>query len=262
MPAIINHVYPPEHFWREMWAECDVDREIDLCGKREIAEHLLSVLATLRNPLIVEAGCGVGAWVLYLGRQGFANIVGIDNYAPALKQLDARGGRSMEGDIQHLPFADSSVDVCLSFGVVEHFLEGPAGCLREMERILIPGGYLFLSVPYLNWTRRLVSHPLRSMYIRLKRIQRRFSEYRFGWREIVEHCRNSGFEVIRCTTDDYLPRSMSLGLYADFPFLRGRRSDELNRLGRLICMGLRVFSPWLATGGILVIARKPTTEGP
>ena len=262
MAAIVNHVYPSECFWRKMWAECDVDREIDLCGKREIAGHLLSVFATLSNPLIVEAGCGVGAWVLYLGRQGFRNIVGIDNYAPALKELDARGGRTMEGDFQHLPFADSSVDVCLSFGVVEHFLEGPAGCLREMARILVPGGYLFLSVPYLNWTRRLVSHPLRSMYIRLARIQRRFSEYRFGRREIVEFCRNSGFEVICRTTDDYFPRNMSLGLYADFPFLRGRRSDELNRLGRLISRGLRFFSPWLATGGILVIARKPMAERP
>jgi SAM-dependent methyltransferase len=259
MPSAIYHVYPPEQFWAKMWASCDVGREIQLCGMRQIGRPILSTLRTMTNPLIVEAGCGVGAWVLYLQQQGFSNIVGVDNYVPAVQQLEARGGRALEGDVQHLPFEDSSVDACLSFGVVEHFPEGPTNCLREMARILTPGGYLFLTVPYSNWVRRLVTHPLRSMYIRLRGIPRRFSEYRFRDREIAELCRGAGFEVLRCTTDDYVPKDMSLGLYADFPPLRGARSDELNMMGATICKTLRVFSPWLTTGGVLVIARKCET---
>jgi SAM-dependent methyltransferase len=256
MPSAIDHIYPPEQYWAEMWANCDVDREIELCGKREIAAHILSVLGTLKNPVIVEAGCGVGAWVIYLQQKGFTNVIGVDNYVPVLQQLEARGGRAVEGDVQHLPFVDESVDVCLSFGVVEHFPENPSNCLREMARILVPGGYLFLTVPYLNWVRRFVTHPLRATYIRLKKIPRRFSEYRFRDWEIAEFCRNSGFEVLRCTTDDYLPKDMSLGLYADFPALRAGKSEELTGMGAAISKTLRGLSPWLTSGGVLVIARK------
>jgi SAM-dependent methyltransferase len=256
VPSAIYHVYPPEQFWSRMWEECDVDREIEMCGKREIAAHILSVVRTLNNPLIVESGCGVGAWVIYLQRQGFTNIIGVENYVPVLRQLEARGGRAVEGDVQHLPFDDESVDVCLSFGVVEHFPENPSACLREMARILVPGGYLFLTVPYFSWMRRFVAHPLRSAYIRLKRIPRQFAEYRFRESEIADFCRNSGFEVLRCTTDDYLPKRMSLGLYTDFPFLRMGKSGELSAMGAVMSKVLRALSPWLITSGVLVIARK------
>jgi SAM-dependent methyltransferase len=259
MPSTIHHVYSPEQFWSTMWANCDVDHEIALCDKRELAVDVLSVLRTLNNPLIVEAGCGVGAWVLYLQHQGFS-VIGVDNYLPAVEQLQARGGRAVEGDVQALPFADNSVDVCLSLGVVEHFPENPSACLREMARVLVPGGYMFLTVPYLNWMRRLVTHPLRSTYIRLKGIPPRFSEYRFRDWEIGAFCRDSGFDVVRFSTDDYVPKDMSLALYADFPPLRSGKSDELNWVGALLCRTLRSLSPWLISGGVLVIARKRDTN--
>jgi SAM-dependent methyltransferase len=165
MPSAIYHVHPPEQQWSNMWANCDLDGEIELCGKRELAQHVLPVLRTFKDPRIVEAGCGTGSWVLYLHQQGFPDVIGVDNYAPALRQLEARGGRAVEGDVRHLPFEDNSVDVCLSLGVVEHFVEGPEALLREMGRILAPGGYMFVTVPYYNPIRMFITHPLRSTYI-------------------------------------------------------------------------------------------------
>jgi SAM-dependent methyltransferase len=256
MPSAIYHVHSPEDQWARMWTNCDLDREIALCGKRELAAHVLPVLRMFDNPRVVEAGCGVGSWVLYLQQQGFNNIIGVDNYVPALKQLEARGGRAVDGDIRSLPFDDNSVDVCLSLGVVEHFPEGPDALLREMARILVPGGYMFVTVPYYNPIRRLAIHPLRSTYIRLKRMQQRFNEYRFGDREFSGLCRTAGFEVLRCTTDDYVPNNLSLGLHTDFPFLRSGTFGELNKLGAIMCGALRSLNPWLISGGVLVIARK------
>ena len=127
-----------------------------------------------------------------------------------------------------------------------------------MARILVPGGYMFLTVPYLNWVRRIVTHPMRSAYIRLRRIPLRFSEYRFRAHEIVDFCKASDFEVLQCGTDEYSPKEMSLGLYADFPPLRGAQSDQLNSTGIVISKILRGVSPWLSSGGVLIIARKPT----
>jgi SAM-dependent methyltransferase len=257
MPSAIHHVHSPEEQWSNMWANCDLDREIALCGKRELAAHVLGVLRNIDNPRVVESGCGTGSWVLYLQQQGIKNVVGVDNYVPALAQLEARGGRAVEGDVRKLPFEDNSVDVCMSLGVVEHFPEGPDALLREMERILTPGGYLFVTVPYYNWVRRLVTHPLRSTYIALKGIQRRFNEYRFRTSEFTDVCRSSGFEVLTCTTDDYLPNNLSFGLATDFPPLRKGTSGELNALGTLVCGAARSLNRWLITGGMLVIARKP-----
>ncbi len=261
MPSAIYEVYPPdlyppEEVWARYWANCDIEREVALCGKRQVVSHILPILRTLDHPLIVDCGCGAGPWVLYLQRLGFENVIGVDNYVPALKKLDALGGQAKEGDVLHLPFDDESVDVCLSFGVAEHFPENPTACLREMERILVPGGYMFLTVPYYSWVRRLAAHPMRSAYIWAKRIPRQFSEYRFREREIADFCRVSGFEVLHCTTDDYEPTNMSLGLYTDFPFLRAGKSGELNGVGVLVSKTLRSLSPRLTTSGILVIARK------
>lgn len=256
MPSAIYHVHPPEQQWSAMWEDCNIDREVELCSKRELSVHLISVLRTLNDPLIVESGCGIGAWVLYLQQQGFGRVIGVDNYAPALRQMEARGGHGVEADVRHLPFDDDSVDVCLSLGVVEHFPENPSALLREMARILVPGGYMFLTVPYYTWVRRFVAHPLRSIYIRLKRIPKQFAEYRFRDWEIAGFCRRAGFEVLRCTTDDYLTDELSLGLAMDFPNLRAGKSGELNWIGTLICKIARGLSPWLTTGGVLVVARK------
>lgn len=260
MPSAIHHVHSPEEQWSNMWAKCDLDREIALCSKRELATHVLDVLRNIDSPRVVESGCGTGSWVLYLHQQGIKDVVGVDNYVPALKQLEARGGHAVEGDVRQLPFDDSSVDACLSLGVVEHFPEGPDALIREMWRILAPGGYMFVTVPYYNWIRRLISHPLRSTYIGLKGIQRRFNEYRFRTGEFTDICRTSGFEVLKCTTDDYVPKNLSFGLATDFPPLRKGTSGELNALGTAVCSVARSVSPWLITGGMLVIARKPALQ--
>jgi hypothetical protein len=47
MPSAIHHVHSPEEQWSNMWANCDLDREIALCGKRELAAHVLGVLSKI-----------------------------------------------------------------------------------------------------------------------------------------------------------------------------------------------------------------------
>jgi SAM-dependent methyltransferase len=253
-------IQPPDEVWARHWAHCDIDREIEMCGKREIVAPMLSILRTLKDPRVVDCGCGAGIWIQYFQQQGIKNITGIDSFAPALRQLEKRGGHAIEGDILRLPFDKESVDVCLSFGVVEHFPENPTACLREMERILAPGGYLFLTVPYYSWVRRLIAHPVRWAYIRLKRVPLQFFEYRFRDWEIINFCSESGFEVLSCTTDDFLPDNMSMGLWLDIPFLRSGKMGELSRMGVVFCKLLRRLNPWLISAGILIIARKPKSN--
>jgi ubiquinone/menaquinone biosynthesis C-methylase UbiE len=50
------------------------------------------------------------------------------------------------GDIHAIPLADNSVDGVMCRSVLEH-VERPADALREMHRILKPGGLAFIQVP-------------------------------------------------------------------------------------------------------------------
>lgn len=52
------------------------------------------------------------------------------------------------GDAKSLPFRDSSIDAVACFEVLEH-VDDPARVLLEIERVLRPGGFAYVSMPFL-----------------------------------------------------------------------------------------------------------------
>jgi SAM-dependent methyltransferase len=59
-------------------------------------------------------------------------------------------GEGVCGSATALPFADASFDVVGAFDVVEHCADD-ALAVRELARVLVPGGRLLLSVPAYQW---------------------------------------------------------------------------------------------------------------
>ncbi len=55
----------------------------------------------------------------------------------------------LDGDIQRLPIADSSVDGIICIEVIEH-VQRPQAAIDEMHRILRPGGKVLLTTPFLS----------------------------------------------------------------------------------------------------------------
>lgn len=98
---------------------------------------------------VVDLACGTGNAALLAAAQG-AQVVGIDG-APRL--LDVARERAhaenlaldlREGDLHYLPVADDAADVVLSlFGII--FAEHPDRALREVGRVLRPGGRALIS---------------------------------------------------------------------------------------------------------------------
>jgi len=62
------------------------------------------------------------------------------------------------GDIHNLPQADNSVDAIVCIAVLEH-VEEPQKAMKEIYRVLKPGGYCFIYVPFLFYY-----HPMKGYY--------------------------------------------------------------------------------------------------
>ncbi len=79
-----------------------------------------------------------------------ARIYGIDISEPTLRMARAEFRDVTPGfvvsDVRRIPFADGSFDAIYSMGTVEHFEETDAA-VREMARVLRPGGRMILGVP-------------------------------------------------------------------------------------------------------------------
>ncbi len=105
---------------------------------------------------VLDAGCGGGGMPLSLAEEADL-VVGIDivdRFQGAGTRLAAERGvchlRFAVADGQALPFKDRSFDLVLSHAVIEHVADAPQ-YLRECERVLRPGGWMYLSTaPYLS----------------------------------------------------------------------------------------------------------------
>jgi ubiquinone/menaquinone biosynthesis C-methylase UbiE len=98
-------------------------------------------LAGLKPPAhIADLGCGSGVFTDLLSKQGY-KATGLD-ISPKLIALGQAKYPDVEfhvGDVEHLPFADGSMDGILLSGLVHH-LPDPSRCAAEAFRVLRSGG--------------------------------------------------------------------------------------------------------------------------
>jgi ubiquinone/menaquinone biosynthesis C-methylase UbiE len=97
-----------------------------------------------RGARLLEIGCGMGTDLLQFARGG-ACCTGIDLTPRSIEitrhrfRLYDADGAFMISDGEHLPFRDESFDVVYSNGVLHHTPD-TAGAIREVHRVLRPGG--------------------------------------------------------------------------------------------------------------------------
>lgn len=112
-----------------------------------VLEHIAAGRRDLR---LVDCGCGTGNNILLLKPYGQA--FGFDlTHEGAVRAL--RTGRPVvQADIERIPYASGIFDIATSFDVVQSVPDAVAA-LREMGRILKPGGYAVLNVSALELLR-------------------------------------------------------------------------------------------------------------
>ena|SRR6266545_4584706 len=94
--------------------------------------------------IVADVGCGSGAlWPALRGT--FASCIGLDavRYEGLPDDVDFR---SIDLDTGRLPLADGSVDAAVAVEVIEH-LENPRAFVRELTRVVRPGGWVVVTTP-------------------------------------------------------------------------------------------------------------------
>jgi len=173
--------------------------------------------------------------VKFLFDRGFQNIYGIVGYLNnAFPELQV-----IQGDILQLPYEKNFFDVVLSYGVIEHFPDGPDAPLKAMYDVLKPGGVGVITVPSFNYFRKIQyffdtyffnifnikKNNLLRRILGKKQIQRNgkkdgyfihpqvgnFFEYRFTLKQFKDICQKAGFSIIEDAPIDYID-----GFYQSF----------------------------------------------
>jgi SAM-dependent methyltransferase len=96
---------------------------------------------------IVDLGCGEGI-ALEMAASMFphADVFGVDYLEENIEICSRYGLRAIRGDLYDLELPDGSVDAALLQEVIEH-LRDPDTAVREVHRILRPGGKFILVFP-------------------------------------------------------------------------------------------------------------------
>jgi SAM-dependent methyltransferase len=98
---------------------------------------------------IVATDMYEGVWQEVQGREGDPDVLRQpDQYAPFAYRKEALAFLKMDG--RELAFRDRSFDIAYSLSSIEHFggIEGASTTIREMGRVLKPGGILALATEY------------------------------------------------------------------------------------------------------------------
>ena len=155
----------------------------------DVIEHHLN-----RRGCLLEAGCGLGQYVLLLREKG-VRAVGADWSFEAVSRGARAGAPLAVMDLRALGVRAGSVSTYLSLGVVEHDPDGPDAIVREAARVLAPGGVLLLSVPYWNGVRRLFGPYVARRNARTRAGGGQFYQFAFSRHEVGAFLRARGFAV-------------------------------------------------------------------
>ena len=116
-----------------------------------IAPAIQEIAAGRRGLRIIDCGCGTGFNLKTLliphGR-----AFGFDLVPEGIRRAHAVGRPVVRADIQHIPFTSGSFDLATSFDVIQSVPDDRAA-LREMARLLKPGGHVVLNVTAMDLLR-------------------------------------------------------------------------------------------------------------
>jgi SAM-dependent methyltransferase len=118
-------------------------------GRRRVLERVVADLRLPARARILDAGCGSGRNMVEFARHG--EVTGIELSPTSVRLARERGaGEVVEGSVLEMPFEAGAFELAASLDVIEH-LQDDLQALRELRRVVAPGGSLLVTVPAYQW---------------------------------------------------------------------------------------------------------------
>ena len=246
--------------WGENWINTDIETIMEVFSYPRVKKFLGIIVDYLpKGGRILEAGCGLGPWVIKLSMLGY-KMVGVDYQQECIDKVKSYDANLevYTADVRSMPFEANYFSTYLSWGVIEHFAEGPDGVLNEAYRVLKPEGKLILTVPYKNIFLK-VKEPLdyiknnsiiRNIFNKPPRVCYYQKYFKVG--ELEDVISGSGFVIEKVIPVDHI-----FSLVEFCSIFRNKDSyDGENKLAVFAGNLLEKILRWAGAGSILVVASK------
>jgi ubiquinone/menaquinone biosynthesis C-methylase UbiE len=189
---IQQHFHSESGFWN------DVYKQDTLLGaiyreRRDAGLRFDDDLTIPAGSRLLDVGCGAGSTAVALASRGHSvdavdiapRMIALTRQAVLCRNLESRV-RVHLGDVHQLPFPDGSFDCVVAVGVMEWMTSRNAP-LRELHRVLRPGGWLIVNVDNANALHCLLDPRMHPVAAPIKRFGVRFAE-RIGLIPAVARC--------------------------------------------------------------------------
>ncbi|HEV2643606.1 MAG TPA: class I SAM-dependent methyltransferase, partial [Candidatus Elarobacter sp.] len=115
-------------------------------NRAKVRRVLETLAARAGGGRLLDVGCGTG-FVIDLARDLFERIDGVDVTPAMLDRVDRAGGHVFvhEARAEALPFGDATFDMASSYAFMHHVTDH-AAILREVRRVLRPGGLFYVDL--------------------------------------------------------------------------------------------------------------------
>jgi ubiquinone/menaquinone biosynthesis C-methylase UbiE len=118
---------------------------------RYVRERAERMLPATKYGRVLDVGSGTGFFILNLWLAGFVGDPHACDISPGMLAVCAESARRVgcdislrTGDAEGLPYDDATFDLVVGHAVLHH-LPAPEVALREMRRVLVPGGALLIA---------------------------------------------------------------------------------------------------------------------
>lgn len=246
--------------WDDNWKDVSMENVVNIFEypRAKIFFNLVKPFLP-KDGAMLEAGCGLAPWVIKLAALGH-DVFGIDyqqNCIRRIKEYD-KTQKVCAADVRYIPFEDNSFSAYLSWGVIEHFAEGPDAVLKEAYRVLKKDGKLILAVPYNNIF-KIIKGPIISMQRNpvLRRIFNKpgkayYYEKYFKVLELRDVISKQGFIIEKIIPADHIFTLVEFsGIFRNRKIYDGENALAV-QCGKFLEKAL----PWWGAGSTLIVARK------
>ena len=196
---------------------------------RRLDEIMAGMAPFRQSGRLLDIGCGGGEW-LHAARRAGWQAQGLEVGAPVVEYLREQGFEVFHGFLEEAKYPDEQFDVVLAIEVLEHVPDAGA-ILREIARVLRPGGVLWATTPHGSGISARLLREKWSVVAPPEHLQL------FGKRGMHHMLRAAGFSQTRVQTQGTNPFELvralrkpraATGAGQSASFNRGQSSYQLN----------------------------------